>query len=112
VSLKLPHTSFFSQTRKVTKQGTSYGVTLPADYIKSLETLDEKNLKMLNLNNQYIVYFAKKMSVNDSYDLLQLALSVLEALYILEEDRENKKTIERAYETLANLQGFEQHEMR
>ena len=96
---KLPHSSFFAETRTLIKHGNSFAVTIPVDFVK---TLDERNLKVINLNNNYIICFAEKMSVDDSYDLLQLILTVLEALYAVERE-DIKKIIVEAYEKLVEL---------
>ena len=100
---KIPFSSFYSEIRKTSTQGGSLTVRLPADFTKALKTLNEEDLKMFNLNNNYIVYQPKKMSSSDFYDLLQLVFASLEVLYH-NVDADAKKNIEEAYKLLLPLQ--------
>ncbi|WP_456477593.1 hypothetical protein [Geoglobus ahangari] len=102
--MKLPHSSFYSETRRLLKQGKSYGISFPAEFVKALETLGSRDLRVFNLNNTYIVSFAEKTHVNDNYDLVQLILTALEALNTITDDKEAKEKIFRAYELIAELQ--------
>jgi len=108
----IPHTSFFSEIRRLTKQGTSFGVTLPTDFVKSLETLNVRNLRLLNLNNMYVIYFPEKSSINDHYDLLQLVLTAIEALNTISDDEFVKEKLLKVYEELINLQEVFDEELR
>lgn len=96
--------SFYSEIRKLTKQGSSHGVTLPSEFVKTLETLEDRNLVLFNLNNTYIIVTPLKMSHNDLYDLLQIALTLLECIYHNTDREDAKQNIEKAYELLVSLQ--------
>ena len=102
--MKLPFSSFSTSERTATKTGNSYTTTLPPEFIKALETLQDRKLKLINLNNHYLVYYAIKTSHNELYDLLQLILESLEALHHATERDDVKQVTAEVYERLTNLQ--------
>jgi len=99
----IPHSSYYSEVRKTSIQGGSLAVRLPADFARSLRTLNEINLKMLNFDNRYIIYLPLKTSHNDLYDLLQLVLTALGIIYH-NVDEHTKKRIETVYTQLVPIQ--------
>jgi len=103
--MTLPYSSYFSEIRKIIRTGSSYGVTLPSEFVKALETIMDRNLVLFNLNNTYIIVTPLKMSHNDLYDLLQLTLTLLEVLYHnTDENQLIKQDLKKIYEKLLPLQ--------
>lgn len=99
--VEIPYSSFYSDERKILRQGNSYMVTIPSSFVRAVKTLQDRKLKLINIDNTYLIYFASVLSSDDVNDLLQITLHILEALNTVVKDN---TVITEVYQKLANLQ--------
>ena len=104
--MTLPFSSFTTDERKIVLVGNSNAVTIPAEFVKSLETLKDRRVSLINLNNIYIIIYSSKFANTTQYDLLQVALTILEALYHSTDDKNVKQQFEKAYKQLQELENI------
>jgi len=100
---KIPFSSFFSSSRKVSYKGNSHTVTLPPQFVKSLMNLSDRKVKLLCIDNHLMIIIPEKFANDDEYALTYTIIQSIEALYHSSSNEFVRRQIEKIYEDLATL---------
>jgi len=102
---RIPFASIKMNKHKMFVQGGSWIVSVPPPFAKAIEILQDRRLRSFCLNS-YLIYEYEKSFHKTEYDLLQIALDCLSAIYYITDDEEAKKIIEDVYEKATILQEY------
>jgi len=99
--MRLFYSFFRLDSRCITRIGNSYGITLSRDYVDMLLRLRTRELTQCYIGS-YVILSPSQIG-DIRRDLARVATCCLELLYSLEENKERRKKIREAYDSIANL---------
>jgi len=77
---------FFEEfPRRLIRVGSSTGVTVPQVFEQQAKALGERRVRVMVLRN-YLIYVPLPFALEDKYQLLDLAMTALEALAMMDND--------------------------